>query len=50
MIVSNSTVLIYLAKIGKIGLLKILFKKILIPAEVFKEVVIRGKNSSTSMP
>ncbi len=43
MIVSNSTVLIYLAKIGKLGLLKKLFKKILIPAEVFKEVVIRGK-------
>ena len=43
MIVSNSTVLIYLAKIGKLGLLKILFKKILIPPEVFNEVVIRGR-------
>ncbi|MBU3968503.1 MAG: hypothetical protein KKG76_14220 [Euryarchaeota archaeon] len=43
MIVSNSTVLIYLAKIGKLGLLKKLFKKIMIPAEVFNEVVIRGK-------
>ncbi len=43
MIVSNSTVLIYLAKIGKLNLLKRLFKKILIPAEVFNEVVIRGK-------
>jgi predicted nucleic acid-binding protein len=43
MIVSNSTVLIYLAKIGKIGLLKKLFKKILIPTEVFNEVVIKGK-------
>ncbi|MFH0904859.1 MAG: DUF3368 domain-containing protein [Methanobacteriota archaeon] len=43
MIVSNSTVLIYLAKIGKLNLLKKLFKKILIPAEVFNEVVIRGK-------
>ena len=43
MIVSNSTVLIYLAKIGKLNLLKKLFKKILIPTEVFNEVVIRGK-------
>jgi predicted nucleic acid-binding protein len=43
MIVSNSTVLIYLAKIGKLDLLKKLFKKILIPAEVFNEVVTNGK-------
>ncbi|VVB97343.1 Uncharacterised protein [uncultured archaeon] len=43
MIVGNSTVLIYLAKIGKLNLLKRLFKKILIPGEVFNEIVIRGK-------
>jgi predicted nucleic acid-binding protein len=43
MIVSNSTVLIYLAKIGKLNFLKRLFRKILIPVEVFNEVVIRGK-------
>lgn len=43
MIVSNSTVLIYLAKIGKLNLLKELFRDVLIPAEVFNEVVIRGK-------
>ncbi len=43
MIVSNSTVLIYLAKIGKLSLLKELFGDILIPAEVFNEVVMRGK-------
>ena len=43
MIVSNSTVLIYLAKIGKLKLLKRLFKKILIPVEVFNEVVVKGK-------
>src|SRR4030066_1296138 len=43
MIVSNSTVLIYLAKIGKINLLKELFGEILIPAEVIDEVGIRGK-------
>ncbi len=43
MIVSNSTVLIYLAKIGKLNLLKELFGEVLIPAEVFTEVVMRGK-------
>jgi predicted nucleic acid-binding protein len=45
MIVSNSTVLIYLAKIGKLNLLKELFRDVLIPAEVFNEVVIRGKEN-----
>ncbi len=45
MIVSNSTVLIYLAKIGKLSLLKKLFRKVLIPREVFNEVVIRGKEN-----
>ncbi|MBE0523221.1 MAG: hypothetical protein IBX40_02635 [Methanosarcinales archaeon] len=43
MIVSNSTVLIYLAKIGKLALLKELFREVSIPTEVFAEVVIRGK-------
>lgn len=43
MIVSNSTVLIYLAKIGKLSLLKKLFKQVIIPAEVFTEVVTIGK-------
>lgn len=43
MIVSNSTVLIYLAKIGKLNLLKELFSDVSKPAEVFNEVVIRGK-------
>jgi predicted nucleic acid-binding protein len=43
MIVSNSIVLIYLAKIGKLSLLKKLFKEVIIPAEVFKEVVTIGK-------
>jgi hypothetical protein len=42
-IISNSTVLIYLAKIGKLSLLKKLFRKVLIPGEVFNEVVIRGR-------
>ncbi len=48
MIVSNSTVLIYLAKIGKLNLLKNLFGKVLIPSEVFAEVVIRGKEQKHS--
>ena len=43
MIVSNSTTLIYLAKMGKLGLLKKLFKKVLISGEVFNEVVTKGK-------
>ncbi len=45
MIASNSTVLIYLAKIGKFSLLKELFGEVLIPKEVFNEVVIRGKEN-----
>ncbi len=45
MIVCNSTVLIYLAKIGKLSLLKKLFREVLIPAEVFNEVVIKGKEN-----
>lgn len=44
-IVSNSTVLIYLVKIGKLSLLKKLFRKVLIPVEVFNEVAIRGKEN-----
>ncbi len=45
MIVCNSTVLIYLAKIGNLSLLKKLFRKVLIPKEVFNEVVIKGKEN-----
>ncbi len=41
--VSNSTPLIYLAKIGKVKLLKELFKKVYIPQEVFEEVVLKGR-------
>lgn len=44
MIISNSTPLIYLAKIGKLNLLKTLFKEIIIPKEVYEEVVVEGKN------
>ena len=43
MIISNSTILIYLARIGRLTLLKRLFKEVLIPTEVFNEVIIKGK-------
>ena len=43
-VVSNSTPLIYLAKIGKLDLLKVLFGEILIPKEVWAEVVEKGKS------
>ena len=42
-VVSDSTILIGLAKIGKLDLLKEIFNKVFIPKEVFKEVVERGK-------
>lgn len=42
-VVCDSTVLIALAKVGKINLLKEIFKKVYIPDAVFSEVVIRGK-------
>ena len=43
MIISNSTPLIHLAKIGQLGLLSRLFKKVIIPKSVFNEVVIKGE-------
>lgn len=43
-VVSNSTILIGLSKIGKLDLLQKLFTKIVIPAEVFDEVVGKGEN------
>lgn len=42
-IVSNATPLIYLAKIGKIELLKRVFGEVIIPEEVKIEVVDKGK-------
>ena len=42
-VVSNSTPLIFLAKIGKLGLLEKLFEVVLIPNKVFTEVVVEGK-------
>lgn len=43
MIVSNATPLIYLSKIGKLGLLKRVFGEVYIPEEVKREAVDRGK-------
>lgn len=42
MIVSNSTPLIWLTKIGKINLLKKFFKTVMIPEAVYDEVVTKG--------
>ena len=42
-IVSNATPLIYLAKIGRLGLLRNLFGEVFIPEEVKVEVVEKGK-------
>jgi len=39
MIISNSSPLMYLAKIKRLNLLETLFKKIVIPEEVYEEVV-----------
>ena len=44
MIVSNASPLIYLAKVGKLYLLKELFQIVLIPKSVYEEVVIKGKD------
>lgn len=41
--VSNSTPLIYFAKLNKFSLLTKLFKEIFIPKEVYDEVVLKGK-------
>ncbi|MFH1053968.1 MAG: hypothetical protein V1740_06135 [Candidatus Woesearchaeota archaeon] len=43
MITSNSSPLILLAKINKLELLKILYKEIHVPNEVYTEVIVRGK-------
>jgi predicted nucleic acid-binding protein len=42
-VVSNATPLIYLAKIGKLELLKRTFAEVIIPEQVRKEVVDKGK-------
>ncbi len=43
MIVSNASPLMYLAKIGKLDLLKEFFKEIIVPKEVYEEIVVEGK-------
>jgi predicted nucleic acid-binding protein len=47
-VVSDSTILIGLVKIGKLDILKEIFFKVYIPEEVFKEVVERGKGKPGS--
>jgi predicted nucleic acid-binding protein len=42
-VVSNSTPLVYLAKVNKLDLLKSLFNEVFIPQEVKNEVVDKGK-------
>ncbi len=41
--VSDSTPLIFLAKIGKLHLLRSVFEEVLIPEEVYNEVVLQGE-------
>ena len=48
MIISNSTPLIYLAKLNKFSLILKLYKKIIIPEEVYSEVVVKGKKMNKS--
>jgi predicted nucleic acid-binding protein len=47
-VVSNSTPLIFLAKIGRLNILEHIFKTVNIPNEVYTEVVIRGKEKGYS--
>lgn len=48
MIISNSSPLILLAKIGKLSILEELYSKVLIPYEVYKEVIVEGKKENYS--
>ncbi|KXB00989.1 hypothetical protein AKJ44_03055 [candidate division MSBL1 archaeon SCGC-AAA261F17] len=41
--ISNSTPLIYLAKVSNLNLLKKLFNEIIVPEEVYEEVVVKGE-------
>jgi predicted nucleic acid-binding protein len=47
-VVSDSTILIGLAKIGKLDLLQEVFSKVYVPEEVFKEVAEKGKDKPGS--
>ncbi len=46
MIVSDSSPLIYLSKIGRLNLLKRVYNKILIPKDVYEETVIEAKGKA----
>ena len=48
MIISNSSPLILLAKIGKLSILEELHSKVLIPYGVYKEVIVEGKKENYS--
>ena len=48
MIITNSSPLILLAKIGKLFLIRKLWNKVYIPKEVYNEVVVKGKNERYS--
>ena len=48
MVISNSSPLIHLTRLGKIGYLFKLVKKINIPKAVFNEIVIKGKQKNFS--
>ena len=47
MIISNTSPLIHLAKVGKLDLLKRLFKTVEIPPSVYNEVIKHPKNTET---
>lgn len=49
MIVSDSSPLIYLAKIGRLTLLKDLYKEVIVSDGVIEEVLIKGKPGTTEM-
>lgn len=48
MIISNSSPLILLAKISKLNILEKLYGKMIIPQEVYNEVIVEGKNENYS--
>ncbi len=45
-VISNSSPLIHLSKIGYLGLLKDYFQRIVVPEAVYKECIVEGKNVS----
>jgi len=48
-VVSNSSPLIHLAKIGKLDLLKHLFSEIIVPEAVYRESVVEGRNRNDAV-